>query len=612
MVTTRATWASAFLLSFLLSGVAAACILHGNSKPVWRDDSATLHSGKIATPLWVGPAFSGSWYTSARSGEGFVVQVLDNGSVVAVWFTYPPQGSTAKQAWIFAQDGVIEGNRVRFGTVFTTRGPRFGAGYDPAQLQVQPWGTLEFQFTDCNTGSFTYAGPAAWGSGTRAFERLSAIDEIECGARDKLTANGARALSGLRQRSGAWFDPTHNGEGWMVEELPDGRVLIYWFTYDAQGEQAWTIGSAPQAGADVEVGANLRPQGTFFGADFNASAITLQPWGNYRIAYSDCQRGVLNYESTLSEFGAGMLRPQRLATLASSVCVDGTPDVQTNGTWSAGTPMPQPQSEHAVAAHGGKFYAVGGFGDPRGLKRYDPANNSWQDMADLPAGRDHLLAASIGGEIIVTGGNQQSGDTNPGFHYNVAQNAWQSVSTVPGPAASGAAALNGYVYLGSESGDVFQYDPRRRVARVLPSNTGVPRDHSQLVAFGGEIWFMGGRGQGVGETAAVAIFDPASETWRVGPSMRVARGGFAAASDGTRLFVAGGEVIFSGAVLSLVNRADAIALGQNQWSILPNLPVAIHGMGGTVLDHAFYVLGGSTQAGGIRNAGEVQIYRWNP
>jgi hypothetical protein len=78
------------------------------------------------------------------------------------------------------------------------------------------------------------------------------------------------------------------------------------------------------------------------------------------------------------------------------------------------------------------------------------------------------------------------------------------------------------------------------------------------------------------------------------------------------LFVAGGEVIFSGAVLSLVNRADAIALGQNQWSILPNLPVAIHGMGGTVLDHAFYVLGGSTQAGGIRNAGEVQIYRWNP
>jgi N-acetylneuraminic acid mutarotase len=307
-----------------------------------------------------------------------------------------------------------------------------------------------------------------------------------------------------------------------------------------------------------------------------------------------------------------MLRPQRLATLSSAVCVDGTPTAPTNGSWSAGANMPQPQSEHAVAAHAGKFYAVGGFGDPRGFKRYDPANNTWQELPDLPGGRDHLLAAVMGNEIVVAGGNNQGGDVSPVFHYSVAQNTWQSVADVPGPSASGSASLNGYLYFGSDSGDVFQYDPRRRVARALPTNTGVPRDHSQLVAFAGEVWLMGGRGPGVGETSAVAIFDPASETWRVGPSMRAARGGFAAATDGTRLFVAGGEVIFSSATLSVVNRVDAIALGQSQWSVLPNLPVSVHGVGGAVLGNAFYLLGGSTLAGGIRNNGEVQIYRWNP
>ena len=41
----------------------------------------------LLAALWVGPAMSGSWYTPERNGEGFTLQVLDNGTAHALWFT---------------------------------------------------------------------------------------------------------------------------------------------------------------------------------------------------------------------------------------------------------------------------------------------------------------------------------------------------------------------------------------------------------------------------------------------------------------------------------------------------------------------------------------------
>jgi hypothetical protein len=43
----------------------------------------------LVAALSIGPAFSGSWYSPERSGEGFTLQILDNGSALALWFTYP-------------------------------------------------------------------------------------------------------------------------------------------------------------------------------------------------------------------------------------------------------------------------------------------------------------------------------------------------------------------------------------------------------------------------------------------------------------------------------------------------------------------------------------------
>jgi hypothetical protein len=590
--------------------VALACTLHPPAHQASEAKSARV--SKAVTPLWIGPAFSGSWYNPSRSGEGIIVQVLDNGSVIAIWFTFPPEGSTAKQAWILAQGGVIDGSRVRFNQAFTVRGPRFGPGFDPAARVMENWGTLELNFSDCNNAQFSYAGPAQWGSGTRAIQRLTSIDELGCNYKQRLTANGARSLAGLRQRSAAWYDPAHSGEGWFIEELPSGNAVNYWFTYDENGDQAWFVGVGEQSGPRIDVAFSVRPVGTHFGDDFDASEINRQPWGSYTLTFDDCSGGRLDYASSIAAFGSGSLLPRRLTHLAGAVCLDGEPRAPVGGSWSAGTEMPGPQSEMATATMNGRFYVAGGFGGPRAFKRYDPAANTWTQLADTPGGRDHALAAAVDGVLYLSGGNARGdGDqTNRGWRYIEAEDRWEVVTALPPYIASGATTLNGNAYFADSSGDIVQFDARLGRSRILFAHTqGPERDHSQLAAFMGELWMLGGRGD-AGETNRVSIFDPASETWREGPAMSVTRGGFAAATTPTQLIVAGGEVVVSG--LRVRNQVEAIAAGQNTWTSLPSLPVAVHGVGGATSGNAFYTLGGSTAAGGVSNGGEVQVYRWTP
>ena len=42
--------------------------------------------------------------------------------------------------------------------------------------------------------------------------------------------------------SGFFYDPSHDGEGFVIEVTSDERAAIYWFTYDNEGNQRWFIG----------------------------------------------------------------------------------------------------------------------------------------------------------------------------------------------------------------------------------------------------------------------------------------------------------------------------------------------------------------------------------
>jgi hypothetical protein len=597
--------ALAVLAGLFYAAPAQLCAVHGKT--------AHASIAKAGTePQWVSAGYSGTWHDPARPGEGFVLEILDSGKALAVWFTYPPPGSAAKQAWVFAQEGVIERNRIRFTNVITTRGPTFGPNFDPAAVQSIPWGELQFEFPNCNQLSVRYRGPQAWGSGVSNLERLSTVDELSCNGKTRIGTAGARTTAGLKQLSGSWYDATHSGEGLMFQELADGRALGFWFTYDAQGEQAWTIGFADRSGANMRMDTVLRPIGGSFGANFDPSKITNTPWGRYQVDFANCGQSSLRYQSSQAEFGAGSLQPGRLTQLLGAACLDETPISPTSGSWTMGTKMPQPVSETPVAGSGDKLYVAGGyrtgFNSVADVKRYEISTDTWSTLPNLPGARDHAMAIELGGQLTVFGGNQaSSGDASAGWRLDAAQNAWVSLPAIPSGAASGSATLGGKLYFGSAEGVVTEFDPRTGISRALTQETRAPRDHSQLLAFQGELWLLGGRSE-AGETNAVSIFDLASETWRAGPAMRAPRGGFAAASNNTLLLVAGGEVIYAGT--RLVPTVEVISAGEQTFGVLSTLPTPVHGLGGVLRGRSLLLLGGSKRAGIAVNGGEVQILRW--
>ncbi len=75
--------------------------------------------------------------------------------------------------------------------------------------------------------------------------------------------------------------------------------------------------------------------------------------------------------------------------------------------------MPTPRNHLNTAVLGGKIYALGGqFGhdcsgaDQKFCHVYDPINNTWTRLTDLPAPRSHSEAATIAvdGNIYMFGG----------------------------------------------------------------------------------------------------------------------------------------------------------------------------------------------------------------
>lgn len=563
----------------------------------------SAHDGPHAPPapngvdgFWPGPGISGPWYSPERSGEGFVLGYLPDGRLIVNWVTFPATGEPGTQDWIVGEGGYIVGNRIRFDHMYRVFGGTWGGTFDPAAISRIVWGTLEFEFDDCNTGTFRYVGPESHGSGEHPMTRLATLEELDCAGNRAVTSTGGRAVEGLRSDSGAWYVPSRSGEGWFMQKLSGNRLLVNWFTYDLSGNRAYVVGLGFRQGNRVDIPDMYMPQGARFGEAFDPADVVRLPWGSLTITFSDCHNANFEYQSTVPGYGNGDYEVTRLATLAGSPCIDGAPQAMTSGNWTQHASMPAPaQSELDVTTANGQLYALGGFGDPRGFKRYDPANNQWTTLTPLPSGRDHLSAFSINGDVFYTGGSF-SGDGESGisgYRYDINEGTWEAREELPYNFGSRAAVLNGRAFIGTGEGGLWEYDPRQRTSRFIsPPANGSSRDHAQVQAFLGEIWVIGGRSP---ETNRVAIYDPVAERWRAGPLTNRFRGGFGATVIGNQLVIGGGEVVTG--TRRLEPSVEVYAAGTNSWVIASNLPVPVHGTAAAALGGRVYFVSGSTAAG---------------
>jgi hypothetical protein len=111
------------------------------------------------------------------------------------------------------------------------------------------------------------------------------------------TRTRARATptdSASTNHAGVWYDPAFDGEGWIIEVLPDGETaVVSAYTYPESGvdaEQDWLIGLGRLQADGIHVADLYRYRGARFG-DFRSADIETSRWGEVTLAFNRCGDG---------------------------------------------------------------------------------------------------------------------------------------------------------------------------------------------------------------------------------------------------------------------------------------------------------------------------------
>ncbi len=115
---------------------------------------------------------SGSWYDESQDGHGFSLEYLPDDRLVFYWFTFTPDGD---REWVFGTLDVDIGSTVAEGEAFRKLGDgaRFPPAIEPAAIDTEEWGTIRFEFTDCESGSVSWDAVPPYGTGSMDLTRLT-------------------------------------------------------------------------------------------------------------------------------------------------------------------------------------------------------------------------------------------------------------------------------------------------------------------------------------------------------------------------------------------------------------------------------------------------------
>ena len=142
--------------------------------------SAEIYRLGAAPDAAIGAGFTGTWFDPSQADQGFMLEVLPGApmQMLATWFTFAPQGGAS---WIFGL-GPISGGAVTIQGVQTGgSGARFPPSLDAANIAVLPWGTLTFNFSDCNHGHVAWVSTVpGYGSGGMDLTRLTLPAGLSC------------------------------------------------------------------------------------------------------------------------------------------------------------------------------------------------------------------------------------------------------------------------------------------------------------------------------------------------------------------------------------------------------------------------------------------------
>ena len=259
-------------------------------------------------------SMSTSWFDPSHNGEGWLLEILPDDVALVFWYSYDMQGN---QDWYIGL-GEVQGNSIVFPAMYQASGGEFGPGFDPDKIIRTTVGSASFIWTGCNEGSMSYQFGSA--RGRQSLSRITSLWGLPC----PTPAEPPTPISDLARLSGPWFDRSHNGEGYNLAVLADGRVLVYWFSFDVDGNRRWFYGVGEDRNGVIVVDEMLTTSGGVFGPAFNPDDVVQTHWGRLELAI-DCNGGTATYTSTEAGFGSGTLHVEKVTNLDSPVSCQTDP-----------------------------------------------------------------------------------------------------------------------------------------------------------------------------------------------------------------------------------------------------------------------------------------------
>jgi hypothetical protein len=143
----------------------------------------SIFEGPLPPAIFFGDSsFTGSWYDPNRSGEGYIIEMLEDGRAILLWYTYDLEGN---HMWLIDSNGEVtqtdSGIILDFNAVLQTNGPVFGENYNTNDLNTTPWGEIQFDLS-CFNGTVSYLSVLdGYGQGTYDITKLTnPVNLITC------------------------------------------------------------------------------------------------------------------------------------------------------------------------------------------------------------------------------------------------------------------------------------------------------------------------------------------------------------------------------------------------------------------------------------------------
>lgn len=259
---------------------------------------------------------SGAFFNPQRNGEGEYIEVLEDDRMVIYTFSYNPAGNGP--AWLIGIGNVV-GNSLVTEQLLRPEGASWGGAFETADIDFADWGGMSVVFPACAMnqppGQVVFSGNANAG-----FEPLLTVadrltDIKGCGP--GIPAIIPHTNAGL---SGSFYDPGRNGEGLVIQYLPDGRVLAIMFTYSPGGKQMWMFGVAEADDKTVTMDVVYPTGFTPWGGDFDPADVALGDWGTWTLTWTDCNSLEFEYDSSVPGYGSGNRDYTRLTQLLGTQC----------------------------------------------------------------------------------------------------------------------------------------------------------------------------------------------------------------------------------------------------------------------------------------------------